>query len=120
LTRYHGGALRLLQRLEGLLKGQSAGDGEMDGALGALKELGAELALEHLVLLRQGRLGDAEALCRAAEVKLFGQHDQIPELTKLHAVIPATRSGLRSKGITSTSTSRRHLPLAIRRTSQTQ
>jgi hypothetical protein len=56
----------------------------MDGALGTLKERAATLALQDLDLLRQRRLGDTEAPCRAAEVKLLGQDGQILELAKLH------------------------------------
>ncbi len=84
LARHRRSPLRLAQRAQRLLERQPTGDGEMHGPLGALKELGAELALQSLDLLRQRRLRDAEPLRRPAEVKLLGQHRQVSELTQLH------------------------------------
>jgi hypothetical protein len=50
-------------------------------AAAATKELDAEPLLEPLDLLAERRLGDAESRGRATEVQLFGDRDEVPEMT---------------------------------------
>ena len=50
-----------------------------------LEELDADGALELQDLLREARLGDVEAIGCPPEVELFGDGDEVPELTEIYA-----------------------------------
>ncbi len=60
---------------------------------GAYEQLGAEAALELGDGAGQRRLGDAEALGGAADVRLLGDGDEVAQLAGLHSVerTPLTR-----------------------------
>jgi len=58
--------------------------GEGDGPAVAVEEADLQVAFERLDLLGQRRAGDAEPCGGAAEVQLFGDGDEVPQLTQLH------------------------------------
>src|SRR3954469_15351498 len=67
-----------------LLEQHNARRGQRDAAVRAVEEPDAELVLELADLLADGRLGDVEPLPGAAEVQLFGDGDEVPEMAEFH------------------------------------
>ena len=66
-------------------RNSSAGLGQLDGAARPVQERPAQLAFQVLDLLRERRLGDAEAFRGAPEVPLLGDGDEVAEVAQLHA-----------------------------------
>jgi hypothetical protein len=60
-----------------------AGLGRHDAATRALEELGSQLLLEPLDLVREGRLGDVKLLGGAGEVAMAGDRLGVDQLAKL-------------------------------------
>jgi len=50
----------------------------------AIQQLNSELLLESADLARQHRLGYVQSLCGPAEVQLFGNGDEVPQLAQVH------------------------------------
>src|SRR3954453_18643874 len=87
----HGG-VGGAQHAARLLEQCSARRGQRDAAVRAVEEPDAELVLELADLLADGRLGDVEPLPGAAEVQLFGDGDEVPEMAEFHRWAPFTPS----------------------------
>ena len=67
---------------------------QLHSARGAQEERGAELVLEGADLTAHRRLRDVEALRRAAYVALFGNGDEVTDLSEAHALsVPRRSSG---------------------------
>src|SRR4051794_31478973 len=79
----HGG-VGGAQHAARLLEQRTARGGQRDAALRAVEEPDAELLLELADLLADRRLGDVEPLRGAAEVQLFGDGDEVPEMAEFH------------------------------------
>jgi len=58
--------------------------GQFDAALGAAKQLHAELTVERLDLRRQGRLGNMHPCRYPAEMELFGNSHEVSKLAQFH------------------------------------
>ena len=69
----------------GLAQEQFPGLGQLDGSSRPVQERSAQLAFQMLDLLRERRLGDAEALRGAPEVPLLGDGDEVAEVAQLQA-----------------------------------
>jgi hypothetical protein len=82
---HRGRALRVGKDASGLAQEQLPGLGQLDGAARPDQERPAQLAFQVLDLLRERRLGDAEALRGAPEVPLLGDGDEVTEVAQLHA-----------------------------------
>jgi hypothetical protein len=79
------GADRVRKNLPRLDQEHHPGGGQRDMVGAALQEADAQLALQSLHLLAQGRLDDVLALGRPAEVQFLGQRHEVAQLPKLHA-----------------------------------
>ena len=60
------------------------GPGQRDGLARPLEEVDAELRLERLDLLADGRLGDVDLLRGTAEMELAGDGHEVLELAEFH------------------------------------
>ena len=69
-----------------LLHEHAAGFGELDLALGAVKELHLQLFFELADLVAERRLAQMQPFRGAAEVQRVGQHDDVAEVPQLHAL----------------------------------
>jgi hypothetical protein len=74
----------LFQHGAGVREQGGSGRGQADGAAVAVEQPYAEVTFERLDLLGQGGTGDQQPLGGAAEVELFGDRDEVPQLTELH------------------------------------
>ena len=61
---------------------QFASFGELDVSAAAFEEGDADLGFEAFDRLAQRGLGDVELLCGASEVELFGDGDEVADLSK--------------------------------------
>jgi hypothetical protein len=59
---------------------------QLDVPLIAIEELGADVSLERVDLLRQRRLRHVQPSSSPPEMKLFGYSDEVSKLTELHDV----------------------------------
>ena len=84
VLRGHPSDLGLLQHPTCFVQQGGAGIGEGDAPLGAVEETHAQLLLELADLLADRRLGDVQALRRAAEVQFLSDGDEVPEMPKFH------------------------------------
>jgi hypothetical protein len=76
--------LRLLQDAPGLVEERGSRRGQGHAALRAVEEPHAKLLLELAHLLADGRLRDVQALCRAAEVQLLRDGNEVSEVSEFH------------------------------------
>jgi hypothetical protein len=79
-----------LDRLTRMFQEDAPGLRELDSSAIPSQELDTDGALELQDLLRETRLGDMEAFRRSPEVKLFGDRDEVPELTEIYGWHPLT------------------------------
>ncbi len=73
--RFHGGASGGEHR--------GARFGQLDAAARTGEQREADLGLEPLELLAEGRLGDVQLLCSATEVQLVGERDERAQQTRI-------------------------------------
>ncbi|MNN19294.1 hypothetical protein D3C81_1325300 [compost metagenome] len=73
------------------LEEQLAGPGQLHAARGAGKQPHAQFILQLLDLPGQGRLRDVQAGCGPPDVLLFGNGDEVAEMTQIHAGRPCGR-----------------------------
>src|SRR3546814_15488658 len=80
------------QDLANLLQVCRARGRQLHPARGAGEERKAELVLELLDLLRQGRLGHVQSHGSATEVELLGDGHEVAQVTQFHSsIFPASR-----------------------------
>jgi hypothetical protein len=79
-----GGVVHRIQDRDGAAQECQARRGQRDVAGGADQQFRAQLALELANLLRQGRLGDEQALGCASEMQFFGNRPEVPQMPQLH------------------------------------
>ena len=87
------GALRHLLGSRRLLQGpfcldakKRAGFGQQHPPARAFKERRPELRLERADLHAQRRLNDMQPFCRSAEMPLFRDREEVPQMAKVHWV----------------------------------
>ncbi len=79
--------LDLVEHFARALRDLAADFGQQHLARRALDQRDAELVLELANLRRQRRLADEARLGRAAEMLVFGQRNQISEVTEIHRLL---------------------------------
>ena len=87
-ARPHGGALDPAQQRARFLQKSFAGRRELHAARQAGEQFGAELLLQRVDLLTERRLLQAEPGRRARDVPLFGDGEEIAEMTQFHGQTP--------------------------------
>ena len=86
-----GRLVDLRQHQTRLLEEQPARLAELDPTIGTLEQASPQLLLQCLDLLAEGRLGDAQQLCGAAEVQFLGHRDEVAQVTQFHSALQLSR-----------------------------
>ncbi|MDT4875176.1 hypothetical protein FQZ97_1105250 [compost metagenome] len=82
-----GGFVDLDQYPSRFFKEQPSGLAQFDPTIGTLEQPRANLLLQRLDLLAQGRLGDAQGQRGTAEMQFFGDGDEVTQVTQFHGAI---------------------------------
>src|ERR1700761_7984309 len=82
------GAFDMIEQKPRLLEQCKPGFGQLDATRLSQKQLSADLLLQRLDLLTQGRLLHAEPVGGAGDVRFLRDNSEIPELTQIHLPYP--------------------------------
>ncbi|MNH21437.1 hypothetical protein D3C79_812460 [compost metagenome] len=79
-----GSLVDLRQHQPCLFEEQAPGLAELDPTIGTLEQACPQLLFQGLDLLAQRRLGDPQVLRRPAKMQLFGDGDEVAQVTQFH------------------------------------